>query len=254
MKKKKNYILNQGCSTFFTGQSNEESINLLRERLQGAIGHQDQRKVSTQSAASMASTTQRQTLGARASFNSGGSGGAYTGIQNPAVDSFQPPPPVPHFDQGGISQRRGSRPPADMYDPYNRRMSTEPMGGSGMGAFRPNSPSGHNPGVAPPNPSPFVPNYSNPTPNIFTPDFSYGQAPPSSGVAPPPSGVAPPPHSRQGKYYILRKVFESFYSQKLDDLYFQNTISNISIFRGPPGITCSKQKLKIKKDIFHLAD
>ena len=55
----------------YLGQSNEESINLLRERLQGALGATEvaNRKVSNQSAAS------RRSVGyQRPSWNSGGSG------------------------------------------------------------------------------------------------------------------------------------------------------------------------------------
>ena len=57
----------------YLGQSNEESINLLRERLQGALGGQASeamnRKVSNQSASS------RRSVGyQRPSWNSGGSG------------------------------------------------------------------------------------------------------------------------------------------------------------------------------------
>ena len=96
----------------YLGQSNEESIAALRERLTGALGR---------SAAAAATAGQRRSIGRktsdprssglssrqghRPSWNSGGSGGdpytAYTGIHNPAVEdisAFQPP--VPHIDHG----------------------------------------------------------------------------------------------------------------------------------------------------------
>ncbi len=173
----------------YLGDSNEESINNLRERLQGALG--SQRKISTSSSTAPAKTR----LGARSSWNSGDQNSYYnTGIHNPAAESFQPPP-VPHLDQGGISNRRGSRPAPPQVDSFgSRRTSTENR------MYAPPS-SMMNPVAAPvaPNVNPYftpapVGPAANmaPTPNIFTPDFShaYGQGsvppPPSAAVAPPP--------------------------------------------------------------------
>lgn len=81
---------------------------MLRERLQGAIGGvaQDTRKISAASASSGQNKQQQQRAG---------SVGYSNGIHNPAAEYYTPP--VPHFD-GGISQRRDSRPPADPYDSY----------------------------------------------------------------------------------------------------------------------------------------
>ena len=84
---------------------------MLRERLQGAIGGvaQDTRKISAASASSGRNMQQQQRAG---------SVGYSNGIHNPAAEYYTPPvPPVPHFD-GGISQRRDSRPPPDPYDSY----------------------------------------------------------------------------------------------------------------------------------------
>ena len=45
--------------------------------------------------------------------------GYNSGIHNPVADYYTPPAAVPHFDQGGINQRRGSSsPPAEPYDHY----------------------------------------------------------------------------------------------------------------------------------------
>ena len=81
---------------------------MLRERLQGAIGGvaQDTRKISAASASSGQNMQHQKRAG---------SVGYSSGIHNPAAEYYTPP--VPHFD-GGISQRRDSRPPADPYDPY----------------------------------------------------------------------------------------------------------------------------------------
>ena len=82
----------------YLGQSNEDSIKELRDRLNGALGSQAQqiRKTSAKS-------DTRKT-----SWNSGGSGGqqtntgVYTGIHNPAVDDLSVyNTPVPHYDHGG---------------------------------------------------------------------------------------------------------------------------------------------------------
>ena len=82
---------------------------MLRERLQGALGGvaQETRKVSAQSAASAQNFQQNSST--RPSWNSGASAG-----YNPTPEYFQPAA-VPHLDQ---SQRGGSRPPVDPYDPY----------------------------------------------------------------------------------------------------------------------------------------
>lgn len=167
----------------YLGQSNEESINLLRERLQGALGHQacqqNQRKTSSQS--------QRYQ---RMSSSSG-----TTGIHNPAAEAAFQPPPVPHLDQGGITNRRGSRPPPDHFnDPYGAANSSRMTSGYGL----PSQP------VSQPH---FVPNYSQDwnqapqaQPNIFTPDFSA-----QSNIGPPPvapPAAVPPPPPSSGTFAI----------------------------------------------------
>lgn len=152
----------------YLGQSNEESIAQLRERLHGALGQQ-------QALSQRANVSRTASNKQRPSWNSGGSGGGgytSTGIHNPAMeDMFQPP--VPHLDQGGITQRRGSRPPVDpsLCDPYaGRRTSND------RAPFMQQQPPAQSfaptPSFAPQQPV-----------NIFTPDYSnYGS---TSGVAPP---------------------------------------------------------------------
>ena len=94
--------------------------------------------------------------------------------------------PVPHLDHGGITQRRGSRPPPEpvsSYDPYGRS--------DHMSAYQQPS----QPLQPPPQPNFMPQNTFTPAPvsapqppmNIFTPDFSqsYGQPPSASGVPPP---------------------------------------------------------------------
>ena len=160
---------------------------MLRERLQGALGGvaQDARKVS---AHSTGSGHNRQHQSATRTF-SGGSGGYNTGIHNPAAETFQPQPVVPHLDQGGISQRRGSRPPADPYDPYGntRRISSEAT----PNYYQPSPPTFMQP-------SPIGQGSNPQQPNIFTPDFSqsYSQVPPPNPNAG--SAMAPPPPPTSG--------------------------------------------------------
>ena len=183
-----NILASQGAlsaALTYLGQSNEESINLLRERLTGALGvMENSRKVSNQSNASRRSTANAANAGSayqRPSWNSGGSGG--TGIHNPAMEPDRYQPPVPHLDQGGITQRRGSRPPSEpvpSYDPYARSTTDH------MSSYQ-------QPSYMTPAPTPAA---SQPPVNIFTPDFSqsYSQAPP-----PPTGAVAPPPVANAGK-------------------------------------------------------
>ena len=185
-----NILASQGAlsaALTYLGQSNEEAINALRQRLTGALGVTDvNRKVSNQSNASHRSAV--SSAYQRPSWNSGGSGGN-TGIHNPAMEDIYQPP-VPHLDQGGITQRRGSRPPPDpvpSYDPY-ARSTTDHMSAYQQPSYMTPAP------VAPPV-------ASQPPVNIFTPDFSqsYSQAPP-----PPPTGaVAPPPAANAGKIITL---------------------------------------------------
>ena len=182
-----NILASQGAlsaALTYLGQSNEESINLLRERLTGALGvMENSRKVSNQSNASRRSTTSAANAGSayqRPSWNSGS-----TGIHNPAMEPDRYQPPVPHLDQGGITQRRGSRPPSDpvpSYDSYARSTTDH------MSTYQ--QPSYMTPA---PNPTPAAPQ---PPVNIFTPDFSqsYSQAPPPST-----GSVAPPPAANAGK-------------------------------------------------------
>jgi hypothetical protein len=159
----------------YLGQSNEDSISQLRDRLHGALGGQVAKPERKTSQSSTYSGSRR--AGTRPSWNSGGSGGtktAYTGIHNPAaedINAFQPP--VPHLDQGGITQRRGSRPPAEpSYDPYSsqRRISNERM---------------MPPGPVAPQQQTFI--QPQPPVSIFTPDYTQGynqgsMAPPSSAL------------------------------------------------------------------------
>ena len=115
-------------------------------------------------------------------------------------------PPVPHYDQGGITQRRGSRPPAEpvqTYDPYGRT-ANDPMSAYQQPP-QPYQPPPPQTNFMPQNtftpaaPPVAPPAVSQPPVNIFTPDFtqSYGQAPPPSA-----SGGAPPSSAQAGKFKI----------------------------------------------------
>ena len=104
----------------------------------------------------------------RKSNASGGSGSAFNGIQNPAIEQNDPFAP-------SRFERRTSRPPVDNYsDPY----------AGGYQSYQGYQP---NPAPAPPQ------NPSQPMPNIFTPDYSQSYAPPPTATpGPPPMGSAPP--------------------------------------------------------------
>ena len=97
--------------------------------------------------------------------------------------------PVPHYDAGGITQRRNSRPPVN--DPYDTRKSSNDR----MSAYSQPQPIQQQPPV---NMSYMTPQSNfqpQPPVSIFTPEYSSGYAgvpaPPPPG---PPMGVpAPPP-------------------------------------------------------------
>ena len=170
----------------YLGQSNEDSIKELRDRLNGALGQ------SHKPASRQVSSGLRQ---ARNSWNSGGSGGNRfnTGIHNPAAEDLSTfNTPVPHYGHGGITERRGSRPPADPYDAGASRKSSYDR----MSAYQ--TTSTPTPASSFMQPQPPQQSYQQQPPvNIFTPDFSqsYSPAPPSM-----PSGgpSAPPPPSASG--------------------------------------------------------
>ena len=167
----------------YLGDTDDESIKSLRERLQGALCA----KPVVAAATRRKPEPPRQSRGWTPN-NLGYSGHgsdqytAYTGIHNPAVEDLSTfNPPVPHYDHGGITQRRNSRP---------RNPSVESSSYPGS-----NFSSGY---VAPPTRfTPQEPVVSEPV-NIFTPDFKTPAAPPGGHLPPPPTQGAYKPPSSNG--------------------------------------------------------
>ena len=104
-----------------------------------------------------------------------------TGIHNPANDDLNVfNAPVPHYDAGGITQRRNSRPPVN--DPYDNRKSSNDR----MSAYSQHPPIQQPPVNVSANMSYMTPQANfqpQPPVSIFTPEYS------SSGYA----GVSAPP-------------------------------------------------------------
>ena len=120
-------------------------------------------------------------------------------------------PPVPHYDAGGITQRRGSRPPVDPYD-TTRKSSNDRISAYSQPLPIQQPPVAANISYMTPQPN-FQPQ---PPVSIFTPEYSSSSGYAGGVPAPPPPGgyaggvPAPPPPgpmASSGNGKIIRRLF-----------------------------------------------